>query len=60
MHLNYLLKMTAQLNIVWVKMHHTALFCIEAKLSLQAEQFFGYNLRSQIVEFYAILVINNG
>ena len=44
---------------VWVKMHYTALFRIVANLTL-AEQFFGYNLRSQTVEVYAILVINHG
>ena len=40
-------------------MHYTALFRIVANLTL-AEQFFGYNLRSQTVEVYAILVINHG
>ena len=33
-HLNYLLKMIALLNIVWVKMHYTALFRIVANLTL--------------------------
>ena len=41
---------------VWVKMHYTALFRIVANLTL-AEQFFGYNLRSQTVEVYIMLYL---